>query len=341
MEIKDFIYEFLVNHDNVEIQGFGIFSSEIIEAYIHPIDNKFSPTNKKISFQLDKNTVDNGFINYLSTKFGYSEELTKSELKTQIASWISSLKSGNILNYKYLGELKLNSSKILIFTAYTDFSLSKNHFGLQSFKVNALPLKKKVDKALNTAENVDIKKRKIWPWIAAIFLLLLVSAGILILKDNIKNSSLFTINKSIEITDSQNTIARTNQNANISKSNNIDSTDTNNQNYESSKSGDSSSINSIISKTENPSDIKKLGNINANQSTKYLVIAGCFLSETKAQTYLNLLISKGYKAIIAGKTSKGLIRVCYGSYGNFEMASQISEQINSKEKTSSWVQKIN
>jgi hypothetical protein len=80
----------------------------------------------------------------------------------------------------------------------------------------------------------------------------------------------------------------------------------------------------------------------ANTSTaQYFIIAACFKSDKNAQDYLLKLKASGYEnASIKGKTSSGLIRVCYAGFKTQAEANATLTQISDKEQKQLWIEKI-
>jgi cell division protein FtsN len=352
-------FRFLVENESLAIQGFGIFTTEPQEAYIHPIDNSFSPRGKKISFRLDKNTADNGFLQFMAAAEGLSRVVAASTLKSEITKWIKTLKSNGVVDLPMLGVIKLNSSGNVIFVQNNEVSADKKFFGLKEFKAEPVETAKaKPATPVAAAPSEQKKKRRLLPWMSAAAIVIIIAGGIWFFKDmifstsnvnTVENTGTPVKTKTSETVETENDAVQKDNDTNQNTASDIDKPDT---------TGYAVSDNSIAGNTKETVDTQEVTETRdetvgketqtgvepeppaIHGKVRYYVIAGCFRNPEKADAFLNELKQKGYDATIEGKTPGGLIRVCYGGYSSWRKAAKISSEINSKENTTSWVQRI-
>ena len=92
-----------------------------------------------------------------------------------------------------------------------------------------------------------------------------------------------------------------------------------------------------VIKTHEPAPVEKTVTVvetPIQQSTRYYIIGGCFLSEENAVRFLQELISRGFKAEKAGSNNRGQIRISYKSFPDKTAALSWTD-IRTKENTTS------
>ena len=75
------------------------------------------------------------------------------------------------------------------------------------------------------------------------------------------------------------------------------------------------------------------------QSPRYYIIGGCFLSEENAVRFLQELISRGFEAEKAGSNNRGQIRISYKSFPDKTAALSYLQTIRNEENPSAWLLK--
>ena len=354
MEITDLLYGYLVEHERLAIAGFGVFSTTETESYIHPVDNSFIPAGKKPEFRLDKNTADEGLVDFLVKKTGKTGKELEAALKDQIKDWVGKLKAGEKVVFPYLGTLKLNSSGIVVFEPSDDFSLDKKFFGLQGFSIEALtPVKSVKTAAVSGTAEEKKDRKKLWLWLSAAAVLFLIAGGLWLFSDELFNSHKSSVAEAPASHGLPDTLERK------AKAVSTQSVDTEDIEDSTEKAGTlENSDENIVESKEEEGGASLAGESTAQsdkepgakassvaqtvvkREKRYYVIAGCFRSAKKAEAFLDELKAKGYDASIKGKTPGGLTRVCYGGYETWKKAASAAKEISRKENTSAWVQKI-
>jgi hypothetical protein len=75
------------------------------------------------------------------------------------------------------------------------------------------------------------------------------------------------------------------------------------------------------------------------QSLKYYIIGGCFISEDNAAKFLKELIGRGFEAEKAGSNNRGQIRISYKSFTDRTAALSYLQMIRDQENPSAWLLK--
>jgi hypothetical protein len=91
-----------------------------------------------------------------------------------------------------------------------------------------------------------------------------------------------------------------------------------------------------------PEPVEKAGVIaekSIENSPKYYIIGGCFLSEENAVKFLLELINRGFEAEKAGSNNRGQIRISYKSFPDKSSALSYLQTIRSEENPSAWLLK--
>jgi hypothetical protein len=98
----------------------------------------------------------------------------------------------------------------------------------------------------------------------------------------------------------------------------------------------------IVYKTPEPAPVEvTVTNAEApiQQSQKYYIIGGCFLSEGNAVKFLQGLIKRGFEAEKAGSNNRGQIRISYKSFADKSSALSYLQTIKNEENPSAWLLK--
>ena len=111
----------------------------------------------------------------------------------------------------------------------------------------------------------------------------------------------------------------------------IEESQVQNQNLDSLMTVEENIDNQVVESEQNPSKYS------TDNQKPYLLVAGCFKSESNAQNYADELVRKGFTAELIGQTS-GMNRVCFGSYSTKEEANQMLREVSSKGFKGAWVQ---
>jgi len=349
MKISSLIFEYLVEKEHVGIMGFGEFTAEGQDSYIHPIDHSFTPADKKIKFRLDKNVADDGLVAFLSDNYGWSDSESKNKIREAVIEWVKALRSGKEVVFEQLGVIKVNASKVVVFMEEERLAMDLKHFGLKGFKMEPLQTHQAASTATTTmpVQEKSSKKRTIFIWLSAAAMLLIIAGGFWFFKDNIfppKIADNTIVKDTVSATKNRNNKQLEEEKSTTQpQEGQVDSLPKKDivETQPMEESPIQEDTNQVMA-AQGSKPVKEVTTIKEleDYENQYFVIAGCFRSSKKAETFLSDLRERGYEASIEGKTSGGLIRVCYGSYPTWRVASQVAGIISEKENTSAWVQKI-
>lgn len=333
MDINLHISKLLFTHNRVVVPNFGVFEIEVQEAYNHPVSNEFTPKYKKIKF-----------LKNFEAKDDLLEQTIEGDSIKMVTDFVESLKKALKENkqfeFKNIGIIKMHSSGALVFEQDLNFTYEKSYFGLKAFTATPVAKKEETPVATIAVEDEKPKRKLVWLWIslaaaAVIVAVLLIFQEQIFVKDtpvvvqqeepkNVSETQTSSANlNKIDSMAAETAIADT-----VVADNNIDTIE--NQEVAQVDVPEKSEVKPVAEVTPQPESNKK-----------YYVIAGCFRSEDKAQEYLQEIIQKGYTdASIEGKTSGGLIRVCYAGFERRSKARSFMEETAIKESKSLWIQKI-
>ena len=134
--IKDLLYQY----DCVIVPGFGGFICSFSPAKIHPVQHKFYPPGKIISFNQLLQINDGLLAHYTarSGKITYKEALE--EICNEVKVWKSKLTSGERLSLNDIGTFFNDQGGNLQFSPSADINFLSESYGLKVF--HSLPIKK-------------------------------------------------------------------------------------------------------------------------------------------------------------------------------------------------------
>lgn len=130
MEIEKHIFRMLHNVDCVIIPGFGGFVSQLIQADIHPVSNKFTPPAKKVVFNESLKKDDGALVHYISEKEDCSEEDAQKAISGFVGSIHQSLSMWGFFELKEVGRFLKKVDGKLEFESSPKQNLLDDSFGL-------------------------------------------------------------------------------------------------------------------------------------------------------------------------------------------------------------------
>ncbi|MFC2111117.1 SPOR domain-containing protein [Bacteroidota bacterium] len=336
MNLAKHISNLLYENEKVIIPEFGGFISSITNTSIHPVDYKFTPPLKEISFNQNLKDNDNLLINHISK----TENISEAEAAKQISDFVEKtnkeLKEGKKVQLMKIGFLFIDING----TINLDFDKKENYhidsYGLSSFNSPAIQRKEVIDNMIEKAAvKTKTKKSRIGLWIsiAAVVIILLVFSFLkrdLITEYIASSKAENEQEKEVTITIS------TERNTKIKKA--IHDT---NENIAVTEIDTVEGIINNENQVDLPETMEEIPPEDFETETKkYYIVAGCFSSMIKAEKYLVKLKEDGFAASIKGQTPKGLYRVCFNGYEKQVDASKALAEINSNGQYSGWILKI-
>ncbi len=334
MDVVFTLSNLLFEYDQVIVNGLGVFTTELENASIHPVEHSFLPESKKIRFKYDENAKDDFLVQRMGTP----------DAATFISSFVEKvkqeLKEGKKVQIKNIGYLYAHHTGEIILEQDHTFNYVKKNFGLQGLIQEPVNKIVSPDKPIAPiVAHIEKKKSKLGMYIAIVVAILI--ASLVFWKwDNLY--SLLEKEPIVEATQvvNQNTIEATPTPILDSSENVIDSQDTLSDTYIYEENQDSV-YNQDIEDEEIPIEepVEEPITIEEPQGPVFYVIAGCFRSEYKAERLLEDLKKSGFdQASIEGKTPNGLIRVCYASYPKRRQASNYMLKLQNQGRKGVWIQ---
>lgn len=140
MQINDFIYDLLLDHNCVIIPKVGAFVGNYKSAQINNLNHKIYPPSKKITFNKSLNQNDGLLIDYVATKNNIKYEKAEQNVLRWAKNINELLAQQELIDFPKVGRLFNDSIGKTRFEQYSHHNLLKDAFGLQ--EVIAFPLKK-------------------------------------------------------------------------------------------------------------------------------------------------------------------------------------------------------
>jgi len=168
MKLEAQIRELLYQYDCVIVPGFGGFICNFSPAKIHPVQHKFYPPSKTISFnQLLQ--VNDGLLAHYSARSGkISYETAVENIHAEVVRWKNKLSSGEKLILEEIGEFFNDQGGNLQFNPSADINFLRDSFGLTVFQ--SLPVKQteklKIVHQKESTENRKIPTEVDWTKLA-------------------------------------------------------------------------------------------------------------------------------------------------------------------------------
>lgn len=133
MQLETYISDLLYRYDCVTIPEFGAFLTQRVSAKIHETTHTFYPPKKALSFNEQLQQNDGLLANYIAEveKIPYTTALNK--ISKHIKSIKSFLNEGETIQFKNIGELKLNADGKIEFNPSDHINYLTDAFGLSHF----------------------------------------------------------------------------------------------------------------------------------------------------------------------------------------------------------------
>ncbi|MCK5846600.1 MAG: hypothetical protein KAG84_04120 [Bacteroidales bacterium] len=316
-KISIHISKLLFSNSKVVVNGLGYFEAIDKEAYHHPVSHDFTPKTKKITFHLDKNAKDSLLAKTLGSN---NADILISAFVKQV---IKDLRDGKKAVIPHIGVISIHEKGGIVFIQDKDIAFDNNFFGMEEFHQEPITVAQASPKAIIIPNKEKEKgSNKMWIWIAIVGIVASLIIVYVFLNDDAKlqnDKSEVVITDKLEIKgvkkiEAKEIVANSVENEDIAIN-----TDT---------------VVDIIVETP-------VVEANVAENGAYYVMAGCFKSSHKAKHYLRELKNGDYpNASINGKTSSGLIRVCYDSFSNETAAEEYMLKVSKKENKDLWMQLI-
>lgn len=167
MSFSTLILEFLKNHAEITVAGFGTFYLKNTNAMVETDRKSILPPGKEVAYSDSIETQDNSFANFMASQRNISLAEAQAEIKKQVVFWNSTLEKEGQLNVEDIGTFSLNDSKIH-FTGARLNNATPDFYGLE--EINLAEINKPSHK--NTGEAQAYQTSRSWIWILALILVL-------------------------------------------------------------------------------------------------------------------------------------------------------------------------
>ncbi len=151
--MDEYIKEYLLQHEKVQVDNFGIFEIVYKPAQIHPILHTFTVPGRYVVFSENSIACTNEFSNFVALK----ESITTNQADDRVQEWVKTIKDTISSKKEYqlssLGKFFLNAMGRIEFVPSLDSDISPESYGLEDFAAS-LPSKKEV----NPEKNIDLPK---------------------------------------------------------------------------------------------------------------------------------------------------------------------------------------
>jgi len=174
--VEDYLKDAVTKYKNISIPGFGVFSTQELEAALDEEQGVYSPPQKTVSFEarLVQTDQDDSLVNLIKEQKGCSQLEAEEEVGRFVTEVNEQVKEGE---YKIegFGYFYKDSLSGIAFQAYDDVNLLPDSYGLPKLAVTKLPTLAAAPVAAEEEEKDDSKFGLIMiPLVVVIFAVILV-----------------------------------------------------------------------------------------------------------------------------------------------------------------------
>jgi hypothetical protein len=303
MQLENYISDLLYRYECVTVPGLGAFLSHRNPARLNREEHSFFPPKKRISFNTQVRDNDGLLAKYISNSENISYEDSMLRIQDYVRFVKSELEHKKLITIDKIGALSLNEDGAIRFEPNNAVNYLTEAFGLSSLA--ASPVSRESEKEVVISEekifSIDHRTRlnRVWMKYAAVGMLAIGLSG----------TMGYMYLKDIE-------------DYNVA-----------------AKQDAASKLNSHIQEAtftiNNPLPTITLNAFKPNG--KYHIVAGAFRKEDNAETRVNQLREKGYKARQIGENRFGLYQVVYGSYGDPKEALIALREVRKNDNSGAWM----
>lgn len=351
MKIGFYIGTLLYQHDCVVIPGFGGFIANYASAYIHPVQNTFTPPSRQIMFNASLLHNDGLLAAHIASVEGISYAHALNRITEEVAAIHTELNTGKAVILDGFGSLRTNHEHSIVFTPKSTNNYLEDAYGLPTFVSPAI-------RRTGFQSNRDTKEKGIGirlpvavRRVAAVAVpLIAIGMWSLFNTDRISNfssnySSIFpseilspfvgsSIKKSIPVN------VPTHDNASVYKTQLQWGVTT-----EPAVDGYAGITISTTSITDNKSESITstsqpiVSDIILKDTDHFFIISGAFKIKENAEKRIGQLKAKSFDATLAGQNKMGLYLVSAASCDDAKQAAVILKEILKKGIEAAWILK--
>lgn len=334
IKIDLYISDLLYSYDCVIVPDFGGFVANYASAEIKPIQHKFIPPTKSISFNKNLKNNDGLLLDHIAQRQSISYQEAKQLVHAFVNQSIQGLNQGDRIYFEKIGILYLDPEGNIQFEAEEQNDFLLDSFGMSAIKAKPIlrrskveAIEEQVEKVIPLVKQEEKKKRKFyWP-AAAIFFFFLSTA--LMIEPKISTSQLqfselkFWTNETGKYSSTH-----------IEK---LEALTENKADYELSvetelyKGAEHLYIEGEIAEEDNTEVVME-----TPKSFIYHVMGGCFSNEDNASKLVGALKADGYDSRLLGQY-KSLHAVSYQSFATREQAVKFLAQVKNDHNPNAWL----
>ncbi len=344
VKIDLYISDLLYQYDCVIVPDFGGFVANYATAEIKPIQHKFIPPSKHISFNKNLRNNDGLLTNHIAQRQSISYDEAKGLVSAFVNRSIEGLNQGDRIFIQDVGTLYLDPEENIQFEAVEENDYLLESFGMNAFRVQPIQRKSKAKAIEESVEKViplilknkeeEKKKKVFWPAAAIFFFLLSLS---LFINQGSHNNQLQFSN--LKFWDNE-PLTYQEHKTDLKTLEKVDSE------YNALKFPDELSLyegtNALyvdgVLKEEIPieEDNTEVVMDYLPKTLRFHVMGGCFSNASNAQGLVKDLQSEGYEARLLGDY-KNLHAVSYQSFATREEAVQLLEKVKNYHNPHAWL----
>lgn len=303
MQLENYISDLLYRYECVTVPGLGAFLSHRNPARLNREEHNFFPPQKRISFNMQVRDNDGLLAKYISNSENISYEDSMRRIQDYVRFVKSELEDKKLITIDKIGALSLNEDGAIRFEPNNAVNYLTEAFGLSSLAASPVLRGSEKEVVLSEEKIFPIDHRthfnRVWMKYAAVGMLAIGLSG----------TMGYMYLKDIE-------------DYNVA-----------------AKQDAASKLNSHIQEAtftiNNPLPTITLNAFKPNG--KYHIVAGAFRKEDNAETRVNQLREKGYKARQIGENRFGLHQVVYGSYSDPEEALVALREVRKNDNSGAWM----
>lgn len=348
VKIDIYISDLLYSYDCVIVPDFGGFVANYATAKIQPIQHKFTPPSKQVSFNKNLKTNDGLLTSHIAQRKSIAYEEAKNIIEAFVNQSIEGLNNGDKIAIEKVGTLFLDPENNIQFKAEEKNDFLLDSFGFESMRAQPIiretkqeVVEKKILAAIPLIKEEEKENRKrYWP-AAAMLLVLFVSTLFLNSKFNWVDAKNVQYS-SFGISDS----TPAEYEVRISNFDNI-KLDTKEKAREEFEDGlipfktVDGEFTSILVDNRSEETILEEDNTEVKMpplttKLKFHVMGGCFSNQSNAEGLVSRLNKEGYQARLLGNY-KNLHAVSYSSFATREEAVELLSKVRNYDNPDAWL----
>lgn len=349
VKIDVYISDLLYSYDCVIVPDFGGFVANYASAKIQPIQHRFTPPSKHISFNKNLRVNDGLLTSHIAQRKSIAYDEAKELIQAFVSQSIEGLKQGDKIKIEKVGTLYLDPEQNIQFIAEEKNDFLLDSYGMTSFRAEPIVregaeerLERKIKENLPLIKEEEKKKRKYY-WPAAAVLFFLIASSLFLNtqfswvdEENLQFSS-FKLGPEAEATYT----AKTNEfklegekwkgfPEAISFEETIAPLIT--------SDGDKTAawVDNRKEDLVNEEDNTAVEAPEIRQQLRFHVMGGCFSNYSNAEGLVQSLKEKGFEARLLGEY-KNLHAVSYASFATRKEALELLAEVKANENNAAWL----